>query len=42
MTGSWVLGGVERGSERCFMKVLPNNKRDAAALFPIIQRYVVT
>ena len=38
--GTWVLGGVERHSTRCFMTVLPNNKRDAATLLPIISQYV--
>ena len=38
--GSWVLGGIERGSTSCFMKVLPNNKRNALTLLPIIQRHV--
>ena len=39
--GNWVLGLVERGStSRCFFIPLPNNKRDAATLIPIIQSFV--
>ena len=38
--GTWVIGGVERGSSSCFMKVLPLNKRDAATMIPIIQQHV--
>ena len=40
VVGTWVLGETERGSSLCFMKVLPNNKRDATTLLPIIQQHV--
>ena len=38
--GSWVLGGVERHSNKCFLAICPFNRRSEAALLPIIQHYV--
>ena len=38
--GSWVLGGVQRHSKKCFLAVCPQNTRSEAVLLPIIQRYV--
>ena len=32
--GQWVLGGVERGTDKVFMQIVPS--RDAATLLPII------
>lgn len=36
--GQWVFGGVERGSNRCFM--VPVEDRSAATLLPILQMFV--
>ena len=38
--GSWILGGIQRHSDECFLAICPNNKRDAGTLIPIIQQYV--
>ena len=38
--GSWVLGGVERNSKRCFLDVCPNNSRSEATLVPLIREHV--
>ena len=38
--GSWILGGIQRHSDDCFLAICPRNKRDAATLVPIIQQYV--
>ena len=38
--GTWVLGGVERGTSNCFLVPCPRNKRDAATLLPLIRSYV--
>lgn len=34
----WYFGGVERGSNRCF--ICPVERRDAATLLPIIQKFI--
>jgi len=36
--GQWVLGGIERGSRRCFLEAVA--QRDEATLRPIIQAHV--
>ena len=38
--GSWILGGIQKHSSRCFLEICPNNKRDAATQIPVIQQYV--
>ena len=38
--GSWVLGGVESDTDKCFLALCPNNRRSEATLLPIIQQYV--
>ena len=38
--GTWVVGGTERGSGKCFLVSCPNNKRDAATLLPLIRNHV--
>lgn len=38
--GSWVLGGIQRDTKKCFLAVCPDNKRSERALLPIIQQYV--
>lgn len=38
--GSWVIGGVQRNSNRCFLAVCPQNVRSEASLLPIIQQNV--
>ena len=38
--GSWVLGGVQRQSNKCFLAVCPQNTRSEAVLLPIIQKYI--
>lgn len=40
-TGSWILGGIERDSDKCFLVVCPGNLRDEATLIPLIQRFVL-
>ena len=30
--GSWILGGIQRHSDECFLAICPNNKRDAGTL----------
>ena len=37
--GHWVFGGVERGSGRCFLAVVPN--RTAAILEPLILQHIL-
>lgn len=34
----WIFGGVERDGSKCFLEVV--ERRDAATLLPIIQRYI--
>jgi transposase-like protein len=36
--GQWVFGGIERGSQQCFMRIVKT--RDAATLVPILQEHV--
>ncbi|CAH8466460.1 unnamed protein product [Dicrocoelium dendriticum] len=36
----WLLGGVERGTERVFLTRCPKNARDASSLIPIIRDFV--
>lgn len=38
--GCWVFGGIQRGSDRCFLVVCPDNSRSEATLLPIIKQYV--
>ena len=38
--GSWVLGGVQRQSNKCFLAVCPQNTHSEAVLLPIIQKYI--
>lgn len=39
--GHWVIGMIERGDQAKYrLKVIPDNRRDAATLLPIIQEYV--
>lgn len=38
--GSWVIGGVQRNSNKCFLAVCPQNRRNAVVLLPIIKQYV--
>ena len=38
--GSWILGGVERHSNKCFLAICPFNRRNESTLLPIIQNYV--
>jgi transposase-like protein len=38
--GSWVCGGIERGTNKCFVAVCPANIRNQRTLLRIIQRYV--
>ena len=34
--GSWVLGGIQRGSDSCFLTICPENVRDAPTLTGLI------
>ncbi|KAF6767810.1 hypothetical protein AHF37_08876, partial [Paragonimus kellicotti] len=36
----WLLGGVERGTERTFLARCPRNSRDAFSLIPVIREFV--
>ena len=38
---SWVLGGVQRETNDCFLVPCPGGKRFAEVLLPIIQRWVL-
>ena len=40
--GHWVFGGVEVGVQnpKCFLEVCPGNRRDAASLLPLVQKWV--
>ena len=38
--GSWVIGGVERQTNKCFLDVCPNNRRSERILLPIILQHV--
>ena len=37
----WVLGGVDRSTNQCFLIPCPNNQRGADVLLPLIQRWVL-
>ena len=37
--GSWVFGGFERGSTRCFLSIV--DRRDAATLIPLIKKNIL-
>jgi hypothetical protein len=39
--GQWVLGGVDRNTEQCFLLPCPGNKRDALTLLPLISRWIL-
>jgi transposase-like protein len=36
--GQWVFGGVERGTNRCFLVIVPDRKRKT--LLAIIKQYI--
>ena len=38
MDGHWVLGGIDRGTDKMFLVPVP--QRDSATLIPIVQQYV--
>ena len=38
--GKWILGGVERGSNQCFLVECDNNHRDHHVLTPLIKQRV--
>ena len=38
--GKWILGGVERGSNQCFLLKCDNNHRDHQVLTPLIKQRV--
>ena len=38
--GSWVIGGIQRGTDSCFMEICPGNVRDEPTLTTIIQEWV--
>ena len=40
VTGSWVIGGVERYTNDCFLDICPNNFIREASLLPIIQKNI--
>ena len=37
----WVLGAIDRQTNNCFLVPCPGNKRDAATLLPIINRWIL-
>lgn len=39
--GMWVLGAVDRNTGKCFLLPCPGNRRDAATLLPLIQRWIL-
>ena len=39
--GMWVLGAIDRQTKNCFLVPCPGNKRDAATLLPIINRWIL-
>ena len=39
--GTWVLGGIERETNHCFLTSCPANRRNEATLLPIIQQFVL-
>ena len=38
--GTWILGGIERETNNCFLVTCPENKRSEATLVPIIKAHV--
>ena len=39
--GTWVLGGIQRETNHCFLIPCPGNKRDESTLVAIIQKFVL-
>ena len=39
--GTWVLGGIQRGTNWCFLTPCPGNLRDEATLLRLIQQFVL-
>ena len=39
--GSWILGGIQRGSNHCFLTPCPGNSRNEPTLLPIIQQFIL-
>ena len=39
--GMWVLGGVDRETGNCFLVPCPGNRRTAAVLIPVIERWIL-
>ena len=39
--GTWVLGGIERETNHCFLTLCPGNSRHEETLVPIIKQYVL-
>ena len=39
--GTWILGGIQRGNNKCFLTPCPGNKRDEPTLASLIQKYVL-
>ena len=37
--GTWVLGGIQRHTDACFLVTCPGNKRDADTLIPLIKNF---
>ena len=37
--GTWVFGGIERGTKNCFLEAVP--VRDAPTLLPLIERWIL-
>ena len=38
--GTWVVGGIQRHTDSCFLSICPGNKRDAPTLSNIVTTYV--
>ena len=39
--GTWALGGIQRGTNWCFLTPCPGNLRDEATLLRLIQQFVL-
>ena len=39
--GTWVLGGIQRETNHCFLTPCPANRRNESTLLPIIQQFVL-
>ena len=39
--GTWILGGIQRGNNACFLAPCPGNKRDEPTLVALIQQFVL-